>query len=143
MVLRNQVLLALVFATLSCMVANEYLRAQDPADDAGPIEAADPADATVQLSPEAIAAKEQFDTIQQEWAGLIRQIQELQTERSEAGDGPARPELDAKMLGLQNQASELIDRMVEAGIAAYRAAPKRLSSRQFDSAQYRPVLHDG
>jgi cyclophilin family peptidyl-prolyl cis-trans isomerase len=101
-------------------------RAQDadvPADaaDESATPAAEPAPAGP--SPEAVAAKAAFDPIIDEWRDLNAKIEDVRAKRKDA-KGDAKTELDAQFAELAGQAYELIDKIVDAGIAVYKADPK-------------------
>ena len=121
-----------VLLGLVATVANAQETAAPPADEAPAAtdqaaapaagEAAEPA-APAGPSPEALAAKAAFDPILQQWSDLITKINAIQAERKTA-QGDAKVELDGQFAELGQQADELIDKIVEAGIAVYKADPK-------------------
>ena len=81
--------------------------AEQPAAPAGP-------------SPEALAAKEAFDVVYRQWNELVTQINAVEAQRG-AAQGDARQPLDDQLAALRTQADDLIDKIVEAGLAVYKA----------------------
>ena len=81
-----------------------------------------PAEAPAEPSPEAVAARGAFDVIHQQWSELVTQINTIQAERKKA-QGDARTKLDAQAAELRAQADELVDKIVDAGLAVYQADP--------------------
>lgn len=110
------VLFCLTIASAQAQDANPPAE-QPPAE---PASAGGPAQEPAAPSPEAVAAKAAFDKLHQEWTGLVQQIDEIQAQRKNA-KGDERAELDAQFAELRTKADGLIDQIVDAGLAVYKA----------------------
>jgi cyclophilin family peptidyl-prolyl cis-trans isomerase len=115
-----------LFSLFSLLVASAQAQdaAAPPAADEAPAEAApaeEPA-APAGPSPEAVAAKAEFDNVYAQWTALIEQIRDVQTKRKTA-QGDDRAALDKQLVDLRGQVDELVDKIVAAGLAVYQADP--------------------
>src|SRR5688572_16247059 len=83
--------------------------ADQPASDPAASEPSDaPADAppaAAEPSPEAAAAKQAFDALQQQWLELVEKIGAVQSQRR-AAEGAARAPLDQEIIDLRAQADD-------------------------------------
>jgi cyclophilin family peptidyl-prolyl cis-trans isomerase len=94
--------------------------AVEPAADA-PAAGAEAA-AAPQASAEAVAANEAFEKLVDQWNTLIAKLKELQQQR-DAAAGDARAALEKQMADVRTQTSTLVEKIGEAGLAAYKSDP--------------------
>jgi cyclophilin family peptidyl-prolyl cis-trans isomerase len=96
--------------------------AQEPATEPAPAEAAAaPAEAPAP-NPAGLAAKQAFDALQTQWSDLIGKINAA-VEQRRGAPANQRAELDAQIVDLRRQADGLVDKIVDAALKVYQAAP--------------------
>ena len=71
---------------------------------------------------DAATAKQAFDALQQQWAGLVGQINDAVQQRKQA-DATQRDAIDAQLANLRGEADDLVDQIVDAALRVYQAAP--------------------
>ena len=125
----------LAFSLALCFSLNS-IHAQDaaaPATDEPAAPAADQAQAAPaaeqpaaegpQPSPEAAAAKKDFDALVEKWHALTTNINKTDKERADA-QGDQLAKLDEQIATFRNEADDLLNKITDAGLAVYRADPK-------------------
>jgi cyclophilin family peptidyl-prolyl cis-trans isomerase len=70
-------------------------------------------------SPEAVAANEAFEKLVEEWNTAIADLKGLQ-QRRDAAQGQARTDLEAQMAEMRKKTNDIIDRLTDAGLTAYK-----------------------
>ncbi|MCA9235514.1 MAG: hypothetical protein KDA44_08575, partial [Planctomycetales bacterium] len=96
------------------------LAAQESSDGAAPADQAAPPAAT--LSPEAVAAKQAFDAVYQQYLTALDQIKTVRQQR-DAARGEEKLALNEQLQELRADAEKAIDKIIDAGVAVYAAAP--------------------
>lgn len=94
-----------------------------------------------QPSAEATAANQAFETLVDQWNGLVDQLKKLQQGR-DAAQGDARTAVEAQMADMRKQTGELVDKIAQAGLAAYKADPAafpRVNSTLLAIAQFHVI----
>jgi len=71
--------------------------------------------------PNASAAKQTFDQLQQQWAKLVGEIRER---KKAAGGSGSSASSDPEIAKLRHQADDLVNQLVQAGLDVYRADPQ-------------------
>jgi len=74
-------------------------------------------------SADAAAARQAFEALRTQWQEITKNLKALQEQRR-AAEGEARAALDQQAAQLYGQADELLDKIVDAGLAVYKADPK-------------------
>jgi cyclophilin family peptidyl-prolyl cis-trans isomerase len=108
--------------------ADQATGAQQPAADpaSGEQQSADPpandGEQTAEApaaSPEAVAANETFEKLVEVWNAAIADLKGLQ-QRRDAAQGQARTDLETQMADLRDKTNDIIDRLTDAGLTAYK-----------------------
>ena len=138
-------------ALIGCTAFHGFAQEAAPPADAGaatatpaegqPSEAANATEAAPVASAEAVAANEAFEALVDQWNELIEQLKQLQQKR-DAAAGDARTEIETQMAELRQQAAALVDKVADAGLAAYQIdqlAFPRVNSTLLAIAQFHVI----
>jgi cyclophilin family peptidyl-prolyl cis-trans isomerase len=105
------------------------VHAQDATQPAAETPAAPAADAPATTEPqppgpsaEAVAARQAFDALREQWATTTQRLASLQLERQKA-QGDARAALDQQVAEARNEAEAILAKILDAGVAVYKADP--------------------
>ncbi|HYO25267.1 MAG TPA: peptidylprolyl isomerase, partial [Lacipirellulaceae bacterium] len=97
--------------------------------------------ATPAPPPEAAAANQEFEAQVDAWNALVERLKPLQQQR-DAASGAARAELETQIADMRRQTNETVDKIAEAGLRAYAAAPMafpRVTSTLLAIAQFHVI----